>query len=205
MAGMSPAKLKIDDAALLAATARAIARLGPGRATVRAIAAEAGLSPGRVVQRFGSKRALLLAVTAQGADATRALFERLRARHASPLGAIRAYADTLARTGDSPDTLTHYLSLLQLEQTDPEFRENAVRDATAVRNELRALVAAAAAAGELRADAVADGGDMLARRIHVTLGGSLLAWATLRQGTARAWVRDDVDALLEPFERRGGR
>jgi len=199
---MSPAKLKVDDAALLAATARAIARLGPARATVRAIAAEAGLSPGRIVQRFGSKRALLLAVTAQSADATRLLFERLRARHASPLAAIRAYADTLARIGDSPDTLTHYLSLLQVEQTDPEFRKNAARDATAVRDELRALLTEAAAAGELRAEAVVDRGDKLARRIQVTLGGSLLAWSTLRQGSAREWVREDLDALLAPLEAR---
>src|SRR5919107_5577098 len=116
---MSPAPLKVDDQTLLAATARVLARLGPARATVRAIAAEAGLSPGRVVQRFGSKRALLLAVTQESAATTRARFERLRARHGSPVEAIRAYADTLARLGEWPDALTHYLALLQLEQTDP--------------------------------------------------------------------------------------
>jgi AcrR family transcriptional regulator len=199
---MSPARLKIDDAALLAATTRVISRLGPARATVRAIASEAGLSPGRVVQRFGSKRALLLAVTAQSAAASHALFARLRTRHPSPLDAIRAYADSLARIGESPDTLTHYLSLIQLEQTDDDFRTNAVRDATVVRGELRALVGEAVAAGELRGEAAADGGESLARRIQVTLGGSLLAWSTLRQGEARAWVRDDLDALLEQFAAR---
>lgn len=200
---MSPARHKVDDRALIAATARTLARLGPAHATVRAIAAEAGLSPGRIVQRFGSKRALLLAVTSESAATTRARFQRLRSRYRSPLAAIRAYADALARLGEWPDALSHYLALLQLEQTDAEFRANAAREALEARAGLRGLVQAAVDAGELAADAAAAGSERLARRIQVTVSGSLFAWATLRQGPARAWVRDDLDALLAPFERRG--
>jgi AcrR family transcriptional regulator len=196
---MTP-RSRVEDEAILTAASRAMVRLGPGRATMRAIAAEAGLSAGRLVQRFGSKRALLLAVAAGAAEATLARFTRLRALCESPLEAIRAYADSLARVGDEPDALTHYLALLQLEQTDPEFRAHAVRDAHAASAALRELITAAVAAGELRPDAVADGGEWLARRIQVTVSGSLLTWATLRLGGARAWVRDDLDALLGPFE-----
>ena len=201
---MSPAPRKLDDDALLAATARVLARLGPARATVRAIAAEVGLSAGRLVQRFGSKRSLLLAVLSLSAEATRARFRQLRASHASPLAAIRAWADGLARIGDSPDALTHHLALLQLEQTDPEFRASASRDALEARAGLRDLVCAAVDDGELVATAAADGGDALARRIQVAVGGSLFAWATLRQGSSSAWVREDLDALLEPYEAGGG-
>ena len=59
---MCPRPRAASDADILDATARAMARLGPARLTLADVAREAGLSPATLVQRFGSKRGLLLAV-----------------------------------------------------------------------------------------------------------------------------------------------
>ncbi|MGH2614392.1 MAG: helix-turn-helix domain-containing protein, partial [Thermomicrobiales bacterium] len=58
----------VTDAEILAAAERAIARHGPARLTLAHVAAEVGLTPPTLLQRFGSKRGLLLAVAARGAD-----------------------------------------------------------------------------------------------------------------------------------------
>ena len=46
---------------MFAALVRVMNRRGPAELTLRAIAAETGVTAGRLVQRFGCKRALLLA------------------------------------------------------------------------------------------------------------------------------------------------
>ena len=38
----------------------------------------------------------------------------------------------------------------------------------------------------------------LARLIEAIIGGSLMSWACYREGSAAAWIRQDVDAVLEP-------
>jgi hypothetical protein len=53
-------------------------------------------------------------------------------------------------------------------------------------------------AGELkRVDDLAA----LTRAVEVTLSGSLPTWAFYPQGTAAAWVRHDLGAVLRPYAR----
>ena len=61
---MSPRPRTTTDAAILIATHRAVTRVGPMRLTLADVAREAGFSPATLVQRFGSKRQLLLALVA---------------------------------------------------------------------------------------------------------------------------------------------
>lgn len=192
---MSPRPRTIDDAAVLAGAARTIARLGPGATTLADIGTEVGLSAATLVQRFGSKRGLLLAMVAGAADETRRELAGLRARHASPLAALRAYAARFAAMAEAPSTLAHHLAFLQLDLTDAEFRAHALAQARAARDGVRALLDDAVAAAELRdVDTAA-----LARTVQALLGGSLLAWGVWQQGTAARWVRADLDAMLAPY------
>ena len=39
----------------------------------------------------------------------------------------------------------------------------------------------------------------LARAIGALSGGSLISWGVFRKGTAEAWVRADLDALIDPY------
>jgi AcrR family transcriptional regulator len=144
------------------------------------IAAEAGLTAGALVQRFGSKRDLLLAVSARAAETTPVMFDDLRWYTPSALGALRAYADCMSAMGESPSALAHHLAYLQLDLTDPDFHRHTMAQARAIRAALRDLVAKAVAARELIPDVDPDS---LARTVEVTVGGSLMTWAFYRDGT----------------------
>lgn len=193
---MSPRPRKASDDEVFAAATRVMARCSPAEMTLAMIAGEAGLTAGALVQRFGSKRALLLALAGRFAGSTNQLFDGLRASSASPLAALRAYADCMAGLGASANALANSLSWLQQDLTDPDFRRCTQLQARASRRELHRLVEDAVERGELVADAEPAA---LARAIEVTVGGSLMAWAIHQEGTCRAWVRQDLEALLKPY------
>jgi AcrR family transcriptional regulator len=200
---MSPRPRKASDEDIFAAAMRAMSRFGPSQLTLNHVAAEAGLTAGALVQRFGSKRGLLLALMARFAESARDMFDALRASSASPLGAIHAYAQCMAQMGDTPDALAHHLAWLQQDLVDPDFRRYMLVQARATRRELQRLVREAADAGELRGSVDAAA---VARAIDVTVTGSLMSWAVHQEGTAMAWVQHDVDAALRPWtvSARGG-
>jgi AcrR family transcriptional regulator len=193
---MSPRRPKVSEQEIFAAAGRIMSRVGPAQLMLADIAAEAGLTAGALVQRFGSKRDLLLAVSAHAAETTPALFADLRAAHASPLAALRAYGDCMAAMGESPSALAHHLAYLQMDLTDPDFHRHTMTQAHATRAALRDLVAAAVDARELSGNVDPDA---LARTVEVTVGGSLMAWAFYREGRAADWVREDLDAVLRPY------
>ena len=192
---MSPRPRKASDDEVFAAATRMMARCGPGDLTLAMIASEAGLTAGALVQRFGSKRALLLALAERFATSTEHLFAGLRASSRSPLAALRAYAACMAGLGTSATALANSLSWLQQDLTDPDFRRYTQTQARASRRELQRLLEDAAAAGEIdrHVDPAA-----LARAIEVTVSGSLMSWAIHQEGTCRDWVRHDLDMLLKP-------
>jgi AcrR family transcriptional regulator len=199
---MTPRPRKASDEQVIAATVRVMARRGPSELTLAEIAREAGLTAGALVQRFGSKRGLLLAIAAVGAEGTQKMFDDMRAAHASPLAALRYYAESFGEMGESPGTLAHHLGYLQMDLTDPEFHPFTLAQARAARAGLRALLEDAVAAGELKKSADADA---LARAVQVMIGGSLITWGFYREGPAAAWVRQDLDVLLAPYVRKKAR
>ena len=70
----------IDDSAVLAAAAQVVNRIGPGKLTLQRVADEVGLSAPTLVQRFGSKRGLLLAMGDQAASGWADVFGAARER-----------------------------------------------------------------------------------------------------------------------------
>jgi AcrR family transcriptional regulator len=193
---MSPSPLKATDDEIFAAAQRAMTRRGPHELTLADVAAEAGITPGRLVQRFGGKRALLLALSERFAGSAGSVFDGLRAAHPRPLAALRAYAECMADLAATPEALARNLAYLQIDLTDADFRAHLLANARATRREIAALLDRAAARGELR-----PGVDTraLARLIETTVSGSLMTWACYRQGRAAAWLRRDVDAVLGPY------
>ena len=199
---MSPRPRKASDADVFAAAGRVMARVGPTQLTLADIAAEAGLTAGALVQRFGSKRELLVALSNEFAASTPVMFDELRKANDSPLETLRAYADCIAEMGSSPSALAHHLAYLQADITDPDLRKHLKDHARASRASMRALLAEAVALGELKLDTDLDA---LARAAEVTINGSLMTWAFYQDGTARAWIREDVDATLRPYLSEGAR
>ena len=194
---MSPRPRKVSDEEVFAATHRATVRLAPSELTLAEIAAEAGVTAGALAQRFGSKRALLLALSRAAANASGDFLRQLRASHASPLGAVRAYAECMAGLAQSPAALARNLAYLQIDLADPEFREQLALHARTTRAGLRDLIDEAVAAGELRRDTDVAA---LARTVEITVSGALMTWAMYEdEGPADRWMRDAVDAVLAPY------
>lgn len=192
---MPERRLKVTDDEIFAAAQRAMTRHGPQELTLAHIAVEAGVSPGRLVQRFGSKRALLLALAARFAGSAGGVFDGLKAAHRRPLATLRAYATCMADLAATPDALSRNLAYLQIDLTDPEFRAHLQANARATRLEIESLLRAAVMEGVLRRDVDAR---RLARTIEAVITGSLMTWACHREGSAAVWIRRDFDAVLRP-------
>src|SRR6478672_833373 len=109
---MTPRPRKVSDEQIFTATMRAMARLGPGELTLAVIAAEAGVTAGALVQRFGSKRELLLAMAAGAAQGAGQSLDQLRTSHRSPLAALRSYAECMAGLAASPAAFARNLAYL---------------------------------------------------------------------------------------------
>src|SRR5262245_6376789 len=118
---MSPRPRTKDDAAILDAAARIMSRLGPAKFTLATVAGEVGLSAATLVQRFGSKRGLLLALAETSRDSVDACFAAVRATHPSPLDALIAAATEMTKYVQSPEEMANALAFLQTDLSDPAF------------------------------------------------------------------------------------
>jgi AcrR family transcriptional regulator len=198
---MSPRPRKVTDEQLFTATLAVMNRVGPNQLTLAAIAREAGVTAAVLVQRFGSKRDLLLALSRTFADGSGEMVGTVAKQHTSPLAALRAYADCVASMAATPAAFVRHLAYLQTDVSDPEFRRDLAKHAKATRAALRRLLERAIEVGELAPETPAT---RLARTIEVVLSGSMLTWVIYQEGSATRWVRADLDAVLAPFSGRLG-
>jgi AcrR family transcriptional regulator len=200
---MSPRRRKAEDAEVFAALVRVMHRRGPAELTLRAIAAEAGITAGALVQRFGSKRAMLLAHARHAAATGNTGVSVPQVKTSSPLEQLRSVTTMYAELAASPRAAIRNLAYLLNDLADPALRRHLLRLSRRARVWYEQLLADAIAAGELRSDTDAAA---LARSIEVTLRGSILNWTLYREGPAGEWLRDDLDATLRPhLMRRRGR
>ena len=180
-----------SDEEILAGTARAIARVGPARLTLADVGREVGLAPATLVQRFGSKRELLLALVRRSATAAADRFPDETTRAVAPLqGLIEAMA--AMTSGLTAEALSHHLAFLQLDLADAEFRQLAGAHARAVRDQIRLCLDAAVIRKQLRALDT----ERLARSVQVAYNGALITWALEPEGPAERRVREEISAVL---------
>ncbi len=198
---MSPRPRTKDDAAILEAAGRIISRLGPAKFTLADIAREVGLSAATLVQRFGSKRGLMLALAGSARDSVEACFAAVRSAHPSPLAALVAAATEMTRYVQSPEEMANHLAFLQTDLSDPDFYAVMLENSIRIESGYRRLLDDAVAAGELEPCDTAR----LARAVGAMSGGSLIGWAVYRKGTAEAWVRADLATLVDPYRSTGRR
>ncbi|OPG11117.1 TetR/AcrR family transcriptional regulator [Microbispora sp. GKU 823] len=188
----------VDDSVILRAAAEVIGRVGPAGLTLAAVADEVGLVPGTLVQRFGSKRGLLVALAKQSAHEAGAHHERLRQGRPSPLEALLALAEESMALMDTPERFANHLAFLCMDLTDPQLHEYALVIHEAQRGAILALLDEAVAEGELRTgtDTAA-----LAESVQALIAGTGLTWALDRQGTLPERLRRAITGLLAPHTR----
>ena len=194
---MTPRPRTVSDEEILGATARTISRLGPVRMTLADVGKEVGLSPATLLQRFGSKRGLLLALAKIGVESVESCFTGARQLHTSPVAALLHAATEMTRHMSTPEELANGLAFLQIDLSDREFRALALENSRRVVAGYRALIDDAIEAGELESCDSAQ----LARAVEALSGGSLIGWAIHRKGDAEKWVREDLLTLLAPHRR----
>lgn len=192
---MSPRPRTTSDATILDAVSRVISRVGPGTMTLADVAEEAGHSPAGLVQRFGSKRGLLLALARTRAAAVHDEFAAGRARHPSPTEALMETLAGMTHPADTPEALSHHLAFALMDLHDADFHRAAFDHARAMLHEIGTSLYAMVAAGEL---SECDTGGV-ARTVQTAYNGALVTWAVYRQGTLDEWMRGEIEAVLEPW------
>ncbi|RFS85225.1 TetR/AcrR family transcriptional regulator [Actinomadura spongiicola] len=189
----------VDDSVILRAAVEVIGRMGPAGLTLAAVADEVGLVPGTLVQRFGSKRGLLVALAARSVQDAGTLHERARERHESPLAALRTLAVESMSDVSTPRTYANHLAFLCMDLTDPELHEHALAVHQARGRAIEALLRAAVSAGELRDDTDTAA---LTGSVQTAIAGAGLTWALDRRGTLPERLREEIDTVLAPHIRR---
>jgi hypothetical protein len=102
----------------------------------------------------------------------------------------------MSELASSPAVFARNLAYLQIDLTDADFRRHLAAHARATRRGLQQLVEAAVEAGEL---APATDAANLARTIEAIVSGSMMTWAFYRQGSAKRWMKQDLEAVLAPY------
>ncbi|MBX7159771.1 MAG: TetR/AcrR family transcriptional regulator [Acidimicrobiia bacterium] len=159
-------------ATIIEAARRAFADHGYEATSLKAIAADAGLTAPAISHHFGSKRGLFVAV---GTDAEQRLLAVLTAAVASAddfASRLHALAQAAARVHTEDPSITGFLSIAQI-----EYRRRADPDTPPLQGPVVALltrvVRDAAAANEISSDA--DPGAVVALLLAMTLGVALYA------------------------------
>ncbi|MCQ0004148.1 TetR/AcrR family transcriptional regulator [Actinomadura madurae] len=190
----------VDDAVILRAAVEVIGRVGPAKLTLAAVADEVGLVPGTLVQRFGSKRGLLLALAERSVQDAGTLHKRARDGHESPLAALRAFAAASMSELAMPEKYANHLAFLCMDLTDPEFHERALAVHEAHGRVIEMLLDEAVAGGELRPGT--DTGDV-AGSVQVAIAGAGLTWALDRRGTLADRLAHEIGTVLAPHAKEG--
>ncbi|MCX4778792.1 TetR/AcrR family transcriptional regulator [Streptomyces sp. NBC_01264] len=185
----------IEDAVILRATAQVMGRVGPAGLTLAAVAREVGLVPATLVQRFGSKRGLLLALADLSEKGASETAERVRGSHDSALGALVALTVESAAVMATPESFAHHLAFLCMDLGDPQLYERALAVHRTHGRVIGELLTEAVGAGELR-----GGTDVaaLARTVQAIAAGAGLTWALEREGTLGQRLRQELDVVLAP-------
>jgi len=183
---------------ILRAAAKVMGRVGPAGFTLAAVAHEVELVPGTLVQRFGSKRGLLLALADQSVKDASVFAERARRAHGSALGALEALTAASVTAMATPESFANHLAFLCMDLTDPQLYERALAVHHAQARAIEELLAEAAERGELR-----DGTDIaaLARTVQAITAGAGLTWALEREGTLQQRLQRELDTVLSPYIR----
>ncbi|WP_433514971.1 TetR/AcrR family transcriptional regulator [Nonomuraea sp. CA-143628] len=184
----------VSDEQILGGAARVIARVGPARLTLAEVGREVGLSAATLVQRFGSKRGVLLAVAAHGAET---LPSRVAAAQtaSAPVEALIDVLAGMAGSIRSTEEFANHLAFLLLDLADPQFQRISRDYAAAVERAIAEVLAVGQAVGEL----VQGDVSRFPRAIHAAYNGALIAWGLAGEGDPAENVREQLALLLGPY------
>lgn len=178
-----PRSRTVTDGEILDGVARALGRVGPAKLTLSTVGQEVGLSPATLLQRFGSKRGLLLALVQANIQRDRARFLAIRKETPSPLHVLQRLL------------IEGAASVLLLDLSDPVIRRSAIAHSTLYQQELARLLDQAVQAGEI----VPTDTGRLAQALYAIWNGAILQWDLHRGGSLDLWLKASLEVLLAPY------
>ncbi len=199
---MSPRPRRLSDSAILEAGIQVVSRTGPERFTLADVGEAVGLSAATLVQRFGTKQAMLLAMFDQSVTLIDDRFAESVKSNESPLDALYFAAVERYKAIEAPETMSNRLAFLLLGLREPAFYARACESTLKAVAGYTVLLDNALTAGELAEGYVET--QQMAETIHAMTLGSLMMWSIVRDGTRAAHIKKNLDALLRPY-RRGPR
>jgi len=181
-------------AEIVEAMLRVMARRGYARASIAAIAEEAGLTAGLVHYHFRNKQAILLALVERIAGVAQARFEALSASATSPRARLDAFIDAhLARgEGADPDAVACWVALGTEALAQPEIGAAYGR---VIAGQLEALTQLVRDAGAAPGDAPRVAAGLLAA-IEGAFRLAAIVPGAIPDGSAAATVRAMASGLL---------
>ncbi|MCK2236317.1 MULTISPECIES: TetR/AcrR family transcriptional regulator [unclassified Crossiella] len=183
----------ITDQRLLDAVGVVLGRSGPAF-TIADVAKQAGVATGTVMQRFGSKHGLLLALSRAHRGTQTEAMRAAAAAADSPRAAVLAAAAVGYELLDNAEQAANNLAQLGVDLADPELREELTRGYAAVNEELRVLLTAAALPG-------APPPEQAARILGALAAGTAVHWSVRPRGRLVDRVLADLDAVLAGWSR----
>lgn len=185
----------IDDAVILRVTTQVMGQVGPAGLTLAAVAREVGLAPATLVQRFGSKHGLLLALADQAEKDMSELAERVRSTHDSALGSLATLMVRSLAALSTPASYANHLAFLCIDLGDPQLYERALAIHRTQQRMIEQLLTEAVGTGELYTN---SNPATLARTVQAVVAGAGLNWALEREGSLEQRLRQELDAVLAP-------
>jgi AcrR family transcriptional regulator len=189
----------MPDSAILSAAAKVVSKTGPERFTLADVGQEVGLSAATLVQRFGSKRLLMLAMLEQMTTLVNGRFAANVAEGETPLESLYAAALDRADPAHGPENVANGMAFLLMEIGDPDFHAIAVSSARQAVAAYKTMLDNAIEDGDLSHDGI-DTLD-LAETIHSMTLGSLMMWVINREAETKPRTKRDLDTLLRPYRR----
>ena len=199
---MSPRPRTVQDEVILDSAIEVLGTIGPEKMTLADVGQAVGLSAATLVQRFGSKRELMLAILRQFTCDIGSRFDAAIAAHESPLDALFAAATERSGPEVSNVRLANRLAFYLSQLEDPEFHAVAMENSQRAVEGFKKLLDSAVKSGELT-EGYTDTAQ-LAETIYSMIMGSLVTWTVSNEGNYKTKMRRDLDILVRPF-RRGPR
>ena len=187
-----PRHKTVDDDQILEAAVSAVGEVGPARLTLADVGSKVGLSPATLVQRFGSKRGLLLALAAHDADSMPSSI-RAASEAQQPLDALVSVLAGFATSLGTVAQFANHLSFLLMDLSDSEFQELAQRQAASVVEAIATVLRAAGLPGKGVDLSTAE----LAGLVHSVYNGALIPWGMDPRGRADEAVATRLRQFLD--------
>ena len=189
-----PRPRTVSDEDILAAAARVVGEVGPERLTLADVGRRVGLAPATLLQRFGSRRGLLLALATHDVDAVPTRIRAAGEAADSVLDALVTALASVAGAISSPAEFGNRLAFLLTDLSDPEFQAVARRFSERLTAAIAEVLDAAAGREEIGRGEDTAG---LAELMFVVYNGALVSWGLTPQGQPADAVRRHLRAVLD--------